>query len=95
MRKEMSKIIDCDASECIYNSNNCCHTIAITVGDNEPMCDTYMSNGKKGGMEDVTGGVGSCKVESCSFNESYECCAEGIHVKNHGAHMDCVTYKQK
>jgi hypothetical protein len=93
--EKMSKIIDCNAIDCVYNKDNKCHTMAVNVGDMEPMCDTFLHSGKKAGFDDVIGGIGSCKVDSCSYNKSLECTAKGIHMKKVGSHVDCTTYCSK
>lgn len=95
MENKMPKIIDCQAINCVYNINKKCHTPAITVGDDEPCCDTFYTSRNKGGFTDVNGGVGACKVTECEYNDSFECSASGIHVAIKKDHADCVTFKQK
>ncbi|HAJ57297.1 MAG TPA: DUF1540 domain-containing protein [Candidatus Omnitrophica bacterium] len=96
MSIQMPSILDCNASNCAYNRDEKCHAIAITVGGGAcPLCDTSWMSPKKGGMPDVSGGVGACKVESCQFNRSLECGAEGIHIKLHASHADCGTFKKR
>ncbi len=92
---EMVKIIECSAVDCSYNKDQKCHAIAITVGGPEPTCDTFMTAKRKGGVVDMTGGVGACKVEDCAFNQSLECSAGGIDVGMHGGHPDCNTYRRQ
>ncbi|MBI5642368.1 MAG: DUF1540 domain-containing protein [Deltaproteobacteria bacterium] len=89
----MPKILSCTVLECAYNINSECHTMAITVGDeNHAACDTYYRKGNKGGAADLIGGVGACKVDLCKFNRSFECTASGINVAPHGGHADCKTF---
>ena len=98
MEKEMVKISSCDVVDCSYNKHNACHTLAITVGgpgDPCPNCDTYMHGNQKGGIVDVQGGIGACKVENCSFNQSLECSAPSVKVGMHESHPDCFTYQPK
>ncbi|NLW32825.1 MAG: DUF1540 domain-containing protein [Fibrobacter sp.] len=93
MALEIPNIIDCNAKNCVYNKQNQCHAFAITVGDEEPRCDTYCSSQTKGGINEVTGKVGACKVCDCIHNKSFECTAQGIHITiNHGT-PDCSTYE--
>jgi len=94
MQKSFSPILECDAIECAYNKNRQCHTHAITVGDEEPCCDTFYSAQNKGGIQEVTGHVGACKVDDCVYNKSLECTAQGIHVVMNVDHPDCGTYKK-
>ena len=89
---KVSKVIDCSMATCAYNASGQCHTMAITVGSECPMCDTYVERAQKAGLEDETGGVGACKMASCKANVDLECTADGIHVQQHGAHPDCASY---
>lgn len=96
MAKEMAKIMSCDVTDCSYNKHNSCHTLAITVGGPAevcPTCDTYIHSSHSGGIMDMRGGVGACKVESCTFNDALECSAGNIKVGKHGGHPDCMTFK--
>lgn len=96
--KSMSKIMSCDVTKCAYNTNNQCHTPAITVGGPGhqcPQCDTFTDSGEKGGAREVTGGVGACKVTACDYNEKLECGADSIRVGKHEGHPDCMTFEPK
>lgn len=97
MKNEMSKIASCDVTECSYNRHNSCHTMAITVGgpDECPQCDTYVRNSGKGGVQDMKGGVGACKMTDCSHNTELECTAGTIMVGKHNSHPDCMTYSAR
>jgi len=95
MAKPMSMVIDCEATQCIYNKDKKCHTLAITVGDEEPCCDTFFSTESRGGYSDVIGGVGACKVADCEYNNNFECSASGIHVVMNMDHPDCGTYEPR
>ncbi|MFP4013361.1 MAG: DUF1540 domain-containing protein [Chitinispirillaceae bacterium] len=95
MAEQMSKIFDCEATECIYNKNKQCHTPGITVGDEEPLCDTFKSAASKGGREEIIGGVGACKVANCKYNDSFECSAKGIHIIMKNGHADCGTFQPR
>lgn len=94
--KEMSKIIDCEALQCAYNKDGKCHALAITVGDDEPCCDTFFNQREqKGGFTDSIGCVGACKVAECEYNNSLECTAPGIHVVMNVDHPDCGTFEPR
>jgi Domain of Unknown Function (DUF1540) len=95
MTMTMPRIIDCSMMNCAYNTDNMCHAMAITVGSLTPMCDTYLQRTKKGGAMDMTGSVGACRLDNCSFNKSLECTAEGIHVGMHSDHAECETFKAR
>ncbi|WP_239077545.1 DUF1540 domain-containing protein [Geobacter sp. SVR] len=91
----MPTISACEVTDCAYNANRQCHTMAVTVGGPETCarCDTYLHASPKGGVSDMTGGVGACKVKDCSFNSSFECSAPSIKVSQHQGHADCTTFK--
>ena len=94
----MSKISECQVSDCSYNNDNNCHALAITVGDEKcPGCDTFTQSGKKGGNPGALGGVGACKVENCKYNNSLECSAGSIQVGlgTHGCHAECRTFSAR
>ena len=98
MEKQMVKITSCNVTDCSYNKNNACHTLAITVGgpgDPCPSCDTYLHSSQKGGIQDVTAGVGACKVQNCVSNKSFECTAPSITIGKHQTHPDCMSFKAK
>jgi len=93
---KMVRVRSCDAEECAYNTKSKCHTIAITVGGGlSPLCDTSIIGIKKGGLPNITAGVGACKVESCQFNKSFECVADCIRVKVFTLLPECATFKGK
>lgn len=96
MAMSMSKISGCEVTECAYNSNKNCHTMAITVGAEAcAMCDTFKKSDMKGGDVSTIGSVGACKADSCKFNESLECTAENIMVGIHASHADCTTFSMR
>ncbi len=92
----MPRILSCSVTECAYNINNECHTLAITVGDgSHASCDTYYRTQVKGGAVDQIGGVGACKADACKFNKAFECSAPGINVAAHSGHADCKTFSPR
>lgn len=92
---QMTRIVNCNANNCVYNKENVCHTMAINVGDDTPICDTFMTSSSKGGFDDIVGGIGSCKVRSCRFNKALECIASGVNMSAVSNHVDCTTYESK
>jgi hypothetical protein len=93
---KMPMISSCDVTNCSYNTDKKCHTMAITVGDSScAICDTYIDSRSKGGDQAVTGGVGACKAMSCKWNQSLECTAGNIVVGVHSSHADCKTYSAR
>lgn len=94
---KMVKVKKCDAGDCAYNSQNQCHAIAITVGHGEdhPMCDTFFQSESKSGQQNKIAGVGACKISSCEYNDSLECCAPSISVGRQSEEVDCLTFKHR
>lgn len=93
---QMSKVRNCDVSECAYNMNQMCHAMAITIGDTiHPRCDTFCNCSSKGGEVSTVAGVGACKVDSCMHNTSLECQASEISVGHKGSEIDCLTFKSR
>lgn len=95
MAISMPKILSCSVTDCAYNKNNECHTMAITVGSEHAECDTFYKTASRGGAADLIGAVGACKVEVCKYNKTLECSASGINVAPHGGHADCKTFTQR
>ena len=69
--------------------------MAITVGDSHPTCDTFTNSSQKAGVQEIMGGVGACKVDSCKFNQSLECSAPEIQVSIHQDHACCKTFSER
>jgi hypothetical protein len=93
MAANMPQVDDCTALECSYNKEGACHAMAINVGGPAPWCDTFIKASIKGGVQNLTGGVGACKVENCTYNRSLECTSQnGIHIKANGDHAVCSTF---
>ena len=91
---KMAKVNKCEVSDCVYNTDNHCHALAITVGDgDDPMCDTFCQSSTKGGDADELAGVGACKVSNCKFNKQFECDAPEIIVSYHEQKPDCMTFE--
>lgn len=93
---KMAKVMKCEVSDCVYNMDNCCHTMAITVGDgNNPMCDTFCHSTVKGGDVADLAGVGACKVSACKHNTKFECESSGISIDYQDLNPNCMTFETK
>lgn len=92
---EMAKINECNMNDCSYNMENKCHTMAITVGEEDcASCDTYAHKSMKGGEMSMIAGVGACKVEACSHNQALECTMQNVQIGAHNSHADCMSFSQ-
>jgi hypothetical protein len=89
---QMSIVQQCELDDCAYNTEQQCHALGITVGHDSHECDTYYSNGEKGGQPDLTGGVGACQADSCKYNEHLICGAPSIKVSRMADLAGCATY---
>ena len=47
---------------------------------------------QKGGVPEMTGGVGACKVSTCMNNDRLECSCDGIHISMHKDHAECASF---
>lgn len=93
---DMPFVAQCSIGECAYNTNNCCHARAITVGDSvHPGCDTFLGATSHSKAKQRTAGVGACKVSACQHNDDYECMAEQITVGHAGNSICCLTYTSR
>ena len=95
MAMMMPNILDCNMSDCSYNADKECHAMAITVGGTSHECDTFVMSEIKGGVKEMRGRVGACKIEMCRFNESLECSAQEIHVSQHTDHAECDSFQNR
>ncbi len=91
---EMPQIVKCDMSACVYNKENRCTTMGITVGLHAE-CNTFNHGSAKGGFDEVNGGVGACLASDCMFNYQLECKARKINVAVHDRHPDCSTFQTR
>jgi len=93
---EMSMVTKCQVSDCAYNMDSFCHTMAITIGDGmRPRCDTFCQSTTKGGDTGSMAGVGACKVAVCKYNTSLECQAPGIYVGYGEQEPGCLTFESR
>jgi hypothetical protein len=96
---EMPVVSECSVTECAYNTSNCCHARAITVGDSvHPGCDTFLGlsgSASHAREKQRTAGVGACKMSSCQYNDDYECMADTIMIGNPGGQVNCLTYSHR
>lgn len=95
MNVDMSKVAQCQVTECLYNRDRGCHARAITVGDEgHARCDTF-ATANQHTREKQLAGVGACKVSDCEYNTDFECQAAEITVDHCQDHADCVTYEKR
>ncbi len=90
---DLPKVESCSAEECAYNKGQECHAAAITVSEtNDPKCSTFSNNSSKGGVENLTAGVGACLQSNCQHNVDLECGASAIVMAFSHGMVNCSTY---
>lgn len=89
---DITQILKCYMSNCVYNMSDLCHTLGINVGAHAE-CNTYNHGSGKGGFQEANGGIGACLAADCKFNEQLECRASSINVASHDRHADCETFQ--
>lgn len=92
MSTKMPNVLYCNVNECAYNAEDSCHAMAITVDNQEAMCDTFFNHQPKGGIRELKAGVGACKSDGCVHNRLLECTAPGIKVSRHNNKPACDTF---
>lgn len=96
MAMKTSHVKGCDVSNCSYNQNSQCHTMAITIGEgSDPMCDTFVEMDMKGGDMSTMADVGACKMANCQFNDHLECSSDSVQIGMKGSQPDCLTFSMK
>ena len=95
MKQPAPAITNCSAGKCAYNYSGACRTFAVNIGGPDPLCDTYFTNGKKGGIIDMVAKVGACRVEHCMHNKSFECTAPGVEVLFANDIAECTTFQKR
>jgi len=89
------EIKKCTVTQCFYNRTNQCHAHAITVGHDQPECDTFAQSSSSTDKQGA-GEVGACHVTQCSFNDSMYCHAcDDIVVGWSGDKAVCTTFRQR
>lgn len=92
---KMPEVIDCTMEICAYNKGKKCHALAINVGGSGPICEAFIKAAAKCASDEITGGVGACKIKDCQFNECLMCAAPGIHMKSSGSQVICDTFRSR
>jgi len=92
---DMPRVAECNVTECAYNMNKTCHARAITIGGSDrPACDTFFESNRHTNYDGIAG-VGACRVDTCVYNESFECQAPNIQVSHGQDQADCMTFRRR
>mgnify|MGYP002685762751 CR=1 FL=1 len=85
----------CTVKQCFYNRGEECHAHAITVGSDQPICETF-ANGSSNTDRQGAGEVGACHVTKCTFNNNMYCHAcDDIQVDMTSGKAMCTTYRPR
>jgi hypothetical protein len=90
----MPEVKKCTVNDCFYWGDDKCRANAIQVGDDHPLCDTYVKAGSHGAPANM-GKVGACHTSDCQYNKDLSCSANSIDVGWHAHHADCLTFEAK
>ena len=91
---EMPRVSECTVHECGYNHDGC-HAFAITIGQHNAHCATFIDTSAKGGLDRVLAQVGACQRTDCRFNADLECQAPSIRVGPGQDIADCQTFQPR
>lgn len=85
----------CKVTECYYNRDNECRAHGITVGSEEPICETFMQSSQHSNKQGA-GDVGACHVNQCTYNDQLYCHAcDDIVVDMKDNNAFCMTFKPR
>lgn len=101
--------LDCNVTNCLHNSENCCCKAAIIVEGQkaEETCDTCCGSfdeNKDNAYHNVFKTPENrlkvdCEAVTCVYNEGRHCNAQHIGIAGDGAreaeHTECVTFQAK
>ena len=88
----MPRVQTCTVTDCGYNHDGCT-AFAITIGQTNSECDTFIETGEQGGVGVALAQVGACKRSDCMHNTNLECQAPAIVVGSSADKADCLTYE--
>lgn len=85
----------CNVTQCFYNQNNQCNAHAITVGSEQPKCETFLKANSHTQKNDQ-GEVGACHISQCMYNDSMYCHAcDDIVVDWSQDSAMCTTFRPR
>jgi len=89
---ELPTVSTCSVDGCSYNHDHACGAAAITVGQADHQCVTFIPLSFKGGLDKIVSHVGACQRADCTHNSDLECTASSIQVGSGADLADCLTY---
>ncbi len=91
---DLPRVHECTVTTCGYNHDGC-HAFAITIGQQNADCATFIDTSVKGGLDKVVATVGACKRVDCRHNSLLECRAPEIRVGPGRDMADCQTFQAR
>jgi hypothetical protein len=86
----------CSVTDCFYNKNEQCNAHGITVGSDEPVCETFIAGSQQHTNKRGDGEVGACHVSKCEYNNGLFCHAcSDITVGKQGDKAFCMTFEPR
>lgn len=92
MRREMAKIISCNAEKCSYNREILCNALAINVGGSGAICNAFVNTEVKCIGNEMESSVTACKMQDCKFNDCLICNAPAIDIRINGNQAICNRF---
>ena len=90
-----AEVRNCQVMTCFYNDSRICTARAITVGSEEPLCETFMSMEGSHSPRNGSALVGACHMGQCRHNVDFYCHAvDDIVVKMQGGKAFCETFEK-
>ncbi len=97
---DLGLVSQCDAINCIYNSEQQCTAGAVDVSfeDELAKCFTYTTSDTEEPVASLSvsvvgaGDVSQCDVFDCTYNEGQRCTAEEVSVTFGNDTAQCATY---
>lgn len=105
------KSLKCQATDCMYNSNQLCGANMILVSNTsqETYCDTYTKENSFVATANIPADMEfgnelgnhtpriSCNVTQCTYNKSFHCRANNVEIDDpHDSVIcNCLTYRSK
>lgn len=89
------EVKQCTVTQCFYNRSEECHAHGITVGHEQPICDTFAQASSTTDKQGA-GDVGACHMTPCAYNDNMYCHAcDDIRVDLKDNQAQCTTFRPR
>ncbi|RRD47128.1 DUF1540 domain-containing protein [Tessaracoccus sp. OH4464_COT-324] len=87
----ITEVKSCATTSCTYNNNGCA-AYAVTVGDGNGTCTTFVKLDVRGGLPTLNSKVGACQLLECVHNSDLMCTAKAVEFD---ANAKCLSYEAR